>query len=205
MQTGFVISVLPANLPEKEMRLRLVGLLGIIFALAGCPGIPPVNTATISDTPASAERFLAAQEAVGICTRFPDAEAVLSGFEVLGYQRSRPEFTTFDGRTFVLDFIDAQDMDLKVVASSEGCTIGLEGMTPDQSFQLVQPWVAKFGLVTNESLGQGLSPHAVQAWQAPMFPHSQILASAGRTWHWDGPISASVPGASVRLIYRQGQ
>lgn len=187
------------------MWVRFFGLVCIIFALAGCPGIPDVNTSTISETPASTQRYNAAKEAVRICSRYPDTEAVLRGFEALGYKRTRFELTTKDGQTLVSESINSQNSDLKIFASSAGCTIGLEGMTPEQSFQLVQPWVRKYGLVTNASLGQGLSPHVVQAWQFPEFPTTQVLASAGKTWHWDGPISSKVPGASVRLIYRRGQ
>lgn len=185
------------------MHIKLIGLFSVVMALAGCLGIPPVNTATISENPASAQRYAAARQAVKICSRLPDTEAVMRGFEALGYKRSRLEFTTNDGRTIVSESINSQNTDLKIIASSQGCTIGLEGMTPDQSFQLAQPWVRKFGLVTNESLGQGLSPHVVQAWQFPRFAHSEILVSAGRTWHIGSGLSSNVPGASVRLIYHQ--
>lgn len=185
------------------MHIRLIGLLGIVIALAGCSGIPSVNTTTISETPASAQRYAAARQAVNICSKLPNTEAVMRGFEALGYQRSRLELTTSDGRKLISESINSQNADLKIIASSEGCTIGLEGMTPDQSYRLALPWVRKFGLVTNESLGQGLSPHAVQAWQFPTFPHSQLLVSANKTWHWDGGISSNMPGASVRLIYQK--
>ena len=185
------------------MHIKLFGLIGAVMALAGCPGIPPVNTETISENPASAARYAAARQAVNICSRLPDTEAVMRGFEALGYERSRLEFTTNDGKTLVSESVTSQNTDLKIIASSAGCTIGLEGMTPDQSFQLAQPWVRKFGLVTNESLGDGLSPHAVQAWQYPTFPHTQVLVSAGKTWHRNSGISSNAKGASVRLIYSQ--
>lgn len=185
------------------MRIRLILLFGVAVALTGCSGVPPVNTSTISETPANAQRYAAARQAVNICSKLPDTEAVMRGFEALGYQRSRLEFTTNGGKKLISESINSQSKDLKIIASSEGCTIGLEGMTPDQSYRLALPWVRKFGLVTNESLGQGVSPHVVQAWQFPTFPNSQILVSAGKTWHWDGAVSSNVPGASVRLIFNQ--
>ena len=182
---------------------RRLWALSAIGALLGCAGIPPVNTDTISQNPATPQRYAAALQAVNICSKLPDTEAVMSGFEALGYKRTRLVLTTYDGTVTSSDSINSKSTDLKIIASSEGCTIGLEGMTPEQSFQLAQPWVKRFGLVTNESLGQGLSPHAVQAWQFPTYPHTQILASAGKTWYVGSGVTSDVPGASVRLFYER--
>lgn len=184
------------------MRPQFALLVPLALALAACSGIPPVDVATISQAPASPDRFAAAQRAVSICAKLPDVTAMFNAFEQLGHQRQRLELTTADGKSYISETINSQGSDLKIIASSSGCTIGLESMTPDQSYRLALPWVRQYGLVTNETLGQGLSPHAVQAWRAPDFPSIRILAAAYKTWPVDAGLNVSTAGAAVRLQYK---
>lgn len=71
--------------------------------------------------------------------------------------------------------------------------VGVEGMTPEQSYQLALPLVAYFEATSNTELGQGLTPNAVEAWRAAGAT-TPVFIAAYKTWDVLG-----VPGAAVRL------
>ena len=77
------------------------------------------------------------------------------------------------------------------------CIVGLEGMTPQQSFELAKPWVKTFGVRTNAERGQGLAKNAVEAW-GTIEENRIVYIAAFKTWD-----VLDVPGAAARLLYIQ--
>ncbi len=188
-----------------QIRLHISLLLAVLLAVSAC-GIPQVDSSTISGSPASAKYFTKAQKAVEMCSRLPDREAAIAGFRSLGYNTSHWEFTTRSGKKSTSGIsLQEHDDQLFIYLSETSCIVGLKNMTPQQSYQLAQPWVRKYRAIANEKLGQGLSDHAVQAWQTKPANGVRVLISAGKTWHWDSNSIPETfrksPGASVRLIY----
>lgn len=183
------------------MRSGMIIALVSIMGLSGCPGIPPVNEATISQTPVSSRLYAQAQRAVDVCAKLPDMEAVKAGFAALGYPVFAPQTPSAEG-AFTIGGISRWGPDLYVNVGSGGCLIGVEGMTPQQSYNLVLPWVKRWGAITNAQAGQGLSEHVVQAWRSET-ANRKVYISAGKTWDPQVADFPNVPGASVRLRYRQ--
>lgn len=184
---------------RRNLTCSLVLTLALI--VAGCGGIPPLNSATISNTPASASEMANARRAVETCKQLPNGHAMQTAFESQGFV-----FSTFvlDPRTGdTLDtapFFSSGDGSLVLQVSTRGCAVGLRGMTPQQSFELAQIWARHYDLATNSELGQGLSDHVVQAWQAKSYPSSSTLVAAHKTWPWDrGQWPKDEPGAAVTL------
>ena len=70
-------------------------------------------------------------------------------------------------------------------------------MTPQQSYRLALPWVAKYDALTNEERGQGLSANAIQAW-GRLEEDRIVYIAAYKTWD-----VLEVPGTAVRLLYIQ--
>lgn len=77
------------------------------------------------------------------------------------------------------------------------CIVGLEGMTPQQSFQLAEPRARKFDAQTNAERGQGLVSNAVQAW-ASIGESRGVYVAAYKTWE-----VLDSRGAAARLLYVQ--
>ena len=72
------------------------------------------------------------------------------------------------------------------------CWIGLEGVTPKQSVELAQIWVAAFDAKPNSAYGDGLSDHVSGAWcnlftEPERFPDKarykhRVFIAAYKTW-----------------------
>ena len=167
------------------MQTRLMFCIAALVVLAGCGGIPEVNTQTISKSPASSQQFAKAKQAVRNCSSYPDADAVLASFERQGLTPGQARMVLNDGTELVSDpSISHDDGNLIVSVSSRRCFVGLRGMTPQQSYELAQIWAKKFGSSTNAELGQGLSDHVVQAWRT-RYADRTLYIAAHKTWPWD--------------------
>ena len=72
------------------------------------------------------------------------------------------------------------------------CWIGLEGVTPKQSVELAQIWVAAFDAKPNSAYGDGLSDHVSGDWynlftEPELFPDKTrykhpVFIAAYKTW-----------------------
>ena len=173
---------------------------------AGCVGIPPVNTKSISTSPASAVAFKEAQKAVRACTGLPDAPKMFDRFEAIGYRSPlAPDVGSktklANGKTRVVVPAVVHDTGEVIVQAGAGyCYVGLRGMTPQQSYALAQILVRSFGATTNASYGEGLSDHVVQAWRIQKGGVPSVLIAAHKTWPWDRGSWPAVPGAAVTLL-----
>lgn len=181
-------------------------VLTLALMVAGCGGIPPVDTSTISRKAASPTEFGKAERAVRICANLPDAEAMFRGFEAVGYREHVGPYRSLrqelpNGQTrFVVPSVSYDSGQLIIQANEQTCYVGLRSMTPEQNFELAQIWARHYDLATNSELGQGLSDHVVQAWQAKSYPSSSTLVAAYKTWPWDrGKWPKDEPGAAVTL------
>lgn len=176
--------------------------------VSGCARIPPVNTATISKSPASSVAFAEARKAVRACSALPDVKAMFDRFEAIGYRSpSAPDSASRTdlpgGKTrVVIPVVSHDDGEVIVQAGAGYCYVGLRGMTPQQSFTLAQLWVKRYGATTNAENGDGLSDHNVQAWRVQRNGVPSVLIGAHKTWPWDRGRWPSVPGAAVTLIAR---
>lgn len=191
------------------MNARLFCLaIGAQMLVSSCAGIPPVNTNTISNSPAGANAFAEARKAVRACAGLPDAKAMFDRFEAIGYRS--PEAPDSASRTnlpsgktrIVVPAVSHDDGKVIVQAGAGYCYVGLRGMTPQQSFLLAQSLVKRFGATTNAENGQGLSDNVVQAWRVQRNGTPAVLIAAHKTWPWDRGRWPSVPGAAVTLITR---
>lgn len=183
----------------------------VLFAVtlvSSCADIPSVNTATISNSPASATAFAEARKAVRACAGLPDAKVMFDRFEAIGYRSSgapdRTSRTDLQGGTtrVVVPTVSHDDGEVIVQAAAGYCYVGLRGMTPQQSFTLAQTLVKRFGATTNAENGQGLSDQVVQAWRVQRNGTPAVLIAAHKTWPLDRGRWPSVPGAAVTLITR---
>lgn len=176
------------------------GILALtISVLVACD--EPVDQSQVSTVPVSQQQFSDAQNAAEICGRFaPDMDRTEQVLRSGGYTDAQKEIfvnTARDQRITILESPNSDTIVVLLARRIEGlCVVGLEGMTPEQSFQLALPWVEKFGALTNAERGQGLANNAVQAW-ASSNEDRLINIAAYRTFE-----GADVSGASVRLIYR---
>ena len=193
-----------------------------LFGLASC-SIPPVDTTYISSTPADAGSFALAQRAVRACTNVLDRANVLTRFRQSGFKVQQQQITLRRGRTTERVTITAPDPRVRVLYGGGACYVGLENMTPEQSYQLARIWVKSYGAQPNSAYGDGLSDHVSGAWrrfftEPARFPdkapyYHRIYIAAYKTWP-SGPydpqrnIAYSVegifpdkPGAAVRLSH----
>lgn len=193
------------------------------LVLAGC-GIPPVNTKFISSTPAAASSYAVAQRAVRACSKLPDKEATLRAFKRSGFRANQTETPRRNGGgTFTRFTIEAPDNAVSVLLSGGDCYVGLESMTPTQSYNLASIWVRAYGAKSNSALGDGLSDHVSGAWRKSFteparlpdraaYEH-RIYIAAYKTWP-HGPydpqrgvgyniagLFPDKPGAAVKLSY----
>lgn len=182
------------------MKFPLFGAAALMSLAVGCASVPAVNTATISTTPASASSMAMAKRVVEHCAKLPDTEAMLKGLESMGYKRGQSGYVLRNGQSNLSPVVSSTTGPVRFNAGAAGCTIGVNSMTPDQSFALVQPWVRKYNAKTNAELGQGLSPQVVQAWR-DNGPNSDVYISAFKTWGYDTGMTSTVPGAAVKLSY----
>lgn len=184
------------------MKQQFLGLGFAVLFLANCASAP--SQFDISDVPAGAEPFRAAQEAAALCAKdAPDWKAVEARFKASGYARTKNNALDNAARAQKAVVLEAVDSDVVVLigASTElsgersgACIISLPGMTPQQSYELALPWVRKYGAVTNAERGQGLSKKAVQAWGAVGERRIVYIAA------YKSADILQEPGASVRLL-----
>lgn len=192
---------------------RLPALSALCLAgLAAC-GIPPVDTATISTTPANAASFAVAQQAVRACIDMDERDTQIRNFRRAGFD------VTISSQGQIT--VTAPDDAVTVLLHHRSCWVGLEYMTPQQSVQLAQIWVDAYDATSNAANGQGLSSHVANAWrniftepevfpETPAYRHT-IYIAAYKTWP-SGPYDPQrgtsfdlgdpfpdVPGAAVSL------
>ncbi|RVT82756.1 hypothetical protein DXV76_16100 [Rhodobacteraceae bacterium CCMM004] len=180
--------------------MRALIPIASLMLMLGCASIPPLDTTTISQTPASASQMAFAGRIVRVCSGLPDADRVMAAFEAMGHQVGRWRMIMGGGEELVSPRqVSFERGDVIVQASETDCYVGVKGMTPEQSYQLAQPWVRHFGAITNAEAGQGLSPHVVQAWGGRPKGTPVVLIAAHKTWPWDRGEWPDVPGAAVTL------
>jgi len=182
--------------------------IGALMLFSSCASIPPVNTNTISNSPAGSKAFAEARKAVRACAGLPDAKAMFDRFEAIGYRsakapdaKSRTDLPN-GGKIVVIPLVSHDDGEVIVEAGAGYCYVGLRGMTPQQSFLLAQSLAKRFEATTNAENGQGLSDHVVQAWQVQRNGTPTVLIAAHKTWPWDRGVWPSEPGAAVTLSTR---
>ncbi|ABD53739.1 hypothetical protein Jann_0822 [Jannaschia sp. CCS1] len=158
----------------------------LCLALIGC-GIPPLNTATVSQTPAGAAQFALAQRAVQACGRLPDTDAARSALGRVGLSGDGTIMTSSDQAVIVL-------------MQGGRCAVGLRSMTPEQSHQLAQSWVRTYDAISNAEAGDGLSPLVIGAWRS-FTPNRRVFIAAHRTWPNEYSQFPDVAGAAVTLSY----
>ncbi|MEM8978879.1 MAG: hypothetical protein AAGD04_05305 [Pseudomonadota bacterium] len=167
--------------------------------LLGC-GVS-VDEDLISTQPAPKLEFVEARKAAALCAKHaPDWAALEEAFKSAGYAKSKDPRLAGFARSTGTAVLDKANTGMRVLVGEKNdqegaCIIGLEGMTPEQSFALAQPWVGAFEAVTNAERGQGLSQNAAQAW-ASFEAERIIYIVAYKTWN-----VLFQPGAAVRLIY----
>lgn len=174
-----------------------VFLVAVTLLISGCEA--PPNQRLISATPASSQQFSEAKSAAAVCGRHaPNWVAASAELKADGYVETKDPRLASVRRAVILE---KSGTDVIVLLGSEGkeraCIVGLEGMTPQQSFELAQPWVQKFDAQTNAERGQGLAKDAVQAW-GKIEENRNIFIAAFKTWD-----VLEGPGAAARLFFIQ--
>lgn len=180
----------------------------LFVLLSGCVSRPPVDLTTISKSPVGAKAFAEAKRAIRACAGLPDSKRMFDNFEAIGYRSPHaPDFASKTalpgGKTkVVVPTVWYSNGDLFIQAGIGYCYVGLRGMTPEQSYQLALPLVAKYGATTNKENGQGLSDHVVQAWRVQDIGPPTVLIAAHKTWPSGRGRWPSEPGAAVTLSAR---
>lgn len=169
-----------------------------ILALTSCDA--SVDQALISEVPVSALQFSDAQRAAEICGRnAPNWIGAEETLKANGYVETTDERLSNIQRTQRAVILESSNSDVLVLLGSRGgegaCVIGMNGMTPQQSFELALPWVSQFGAQTNADRGQGLANNAVQAWGV-LEENRIVYIAAFKTWD-----VLDAPGAAARLLY----
>jgi len=159
-----------------------------------------VDVSMISASPASSEQFAMAQQAARVCAQHgSDKEAQLAGFQNQGFAKSTDSRLSAIAKNQKSHILEKSGSDVVVQIGARGgeaaCIIGLKGMTPQQSFALAQPWVKKYGALTNQERGQGLANDVVQAW-GKLEDERIVYIAAYKTWD-----VLDVPGAAARHLY----
>lgn len=189
--------------------------------MANC-GIPPVNDKLISDTPADAKSFALAKKAVRACSDLSSSRAVKSNFENAGFAVSTMQVELKNGAAIERLLISSPNKDVSIRYLGNKCYVGLEQMTPNQSFQLAKIWADAHDAKPNSAYGDGLSDHVAGAWrrffsEPPRLPvkatyHHRVYVAAYKTWP-HGPYAPqrntafpiepfpNVPGAAVMLSH----
>ena len=174
--------------------IRVVLISWISALLSGCA--PPVDETLISYFGASEETIAKAREAAQLCTDFGPQEREVEfreqGFVNAAFENS--ERSVDELRATLLIHADTGIVALLGKdGGTSGCKIGAKGMSPQQSYELALPWVALINGVSNEDLGQGLTPNAIQAWRGYRNGF-QTFVAAYKTWD-----ILEEPGAAVWL------
>ncbi len=179
--------------------MRLISSIAFsaVLAVSGCMTAEGTNqTAPVE---ASDEQFAFASQAAKVCSdNFPNEKAAEAKFKSLEYEE-------VGGQTgFRYYRSESTDVILVIGRMSKEriCIVGLENMSPDQSYKLALPWVNKYGAITNAERGQGLSKKVVQAW-ASFDDNRNVYIAASKSWQESREPFPKTPGASIRLIYLQ--
>ncbi|MEO9819961.1 MAG: hypothetical protein ABJ370_13905 [Paracoccaceae bacterium] len=169
-----------------------------IMGLTACVTLPPAGK--ISNAAVAQNTLSVAEKAVEICGRtFPNLNSATVALMNTGIAETTRRFE--GGKE--LDGANGQiRVQLGARPVDQGrkeyvCLISVIGMTPEQGFSLVQPWVQRYDAITNAQAGQGLSPSAIQAWRSMTPARIAFIAAnkANKTFRQ--------AGASVRLIIIQ--
>jgi hypothetical protein len=169
--------------------------LSMVLAVSGC--MTAEGTGQSASVKASDEQFAFASQAAKVCSdTFPDEKAAETKLKSLGYNETGGQAGFRYYRS------DNSDVILVIGRMSKEriCIVGLENMTPDQSYNLALPWVNKYRAVTNAERGQGLSKKVVQAW-ASFDDKRNVYIAANKSWQEQREPFPKTPGASIRLIY----
>lgn len=191
----------------KNVLQRLKNLRKFILALAlgafGLTACVSVDDDLISKTPASAQQFAEAKKAAATCgVHAPNWKALEAAYLSMGYSETQDKKRISVQKSQGVVILEKAGTDMVIMVGSRGgegmCIVGLKNMTPQQSYELAQPWVKKFGLLTNAERGQGLSDLMVQVW-GKTEERRVIYVGARKTFDvLDAPGSA----ASLRYIVR---
>lgn len=132
-----------------------------LLVLIGCE-IPPVDTTLISKTPADAKSFAVAKQAVRACKSLTNRE---KNFRRAGFGYSTQPFKLRNGREISRISVSSPNDAVFVLIDGSECYVGLEYMTPSQSYELAQIWVQSYDAQPNSAHGDGLSDHVSGAWR----------------------------------------
>ena len=190
------------------------------LGLIGC-GIPPVDTTLVSKTPADAKSFAVAKQAVRACKSWPNRE---KNFRQAGFGYTTQTVALRNGREISRIIVSSPNDAVSVLIDGSSCYVGLENMTPSQSYELAQIWVQSYGAQPNSTYGDGLSDHVSGAWrnfftEPARFPDKaayshRVYIASYKTWPhgpydpqrniaYDigGIFPKNTPGAAVRLTH----
>lgn len=199
-------------------------LICILCGISGC-GIPPVDTEFVSSVPADTRSFAVAQKAVRACT-LKKGEELQRNFRRAGFGVSEQPIETKNGSTVPRMIISSPDDAVSVLIAGNSCYVGLENMTPSQSYQLASIWADAYEAPPNSAYGDGLSDHVSGAWRRFVYEPARIpdhaeyshriYIAAYKTWP-HGPhdpqrnVGYSIagtfpkkPGAAVQLTHVVG-
>ncbi|MEL6466499.1 MAG: hypothetical protein AAFQ58_16155 [Pseudomonadota bacterium] len=182
------------------MKPAVMSLVAVILLLSGCD--TAVNQTLVSTTPATPQEFSEAKSAASVCGRHaPNWVAASTALKAEGYAETEDPRLASIQRAQRAVILEKPGIDVVVLLGARGgegaCIVGLEGMTPQQSFELAQPWVKKFDARTNAERGQGLAKNTVQAW-GTLEEKRIVYIAAFKTWD-----VLDAPGAAARLLYIQ--
>lgn len=182
------------------MKSAVMFVAAATLLISGCD--TPVNQKLVSTNPATPQQFSEAKNAATVCGRHaPNWVSASTALKSGGDTETENARLVSIQRTQRAVILENSGTDVIVLLGSRGgegaCIVGLKGMTPQQSFELAQPWVEKFDGKTNSERGQGLAKNAVQAW-ATIEEERIVYIAAYKTWD-----VLDVPGAAARLFYIQ--
>lgn len=175
------------RLPKKARVKRQMRIMQKTLA-ANCP-----------KAPATPKQMATAGKALALCTKAaPDWQKAQAGFRQAGYAPTRSkkmQSAAKRQRAIILENGAGVVVFLARSGKSNGCFVGVRGMTPKQAFDLAAPIAKSYRAVTNAELGQGLSKEVVEAWRVTNKTPKVFIAAHKQ---WD---VLDVPGAAVSLIY----
>ncbi len=190
--------------------------MGAVLAfLSGC-GIPPVDTKTISQSPARPQDMALAQKAVRACAGVPDNDNVTRALTNAGFQVTTVQAPIRGGRTVSRYDVQSPNDRVIVFYQARTCYVGVVDMTPAQSKELATFWVDAYDAKPNGTYGDGLSDHVSGAWRRYFYDwpnHINLYIAAYKTWPsgpYDpqnkygfdiGDVFPNTKGAAVKLEY----
>ncbi|MFW2545503.1 hypothetical protein ACN2XU_22975 [Primorskyibacter sp. 2E107] len=157
----------------------------------------------MSAEPVTAERFAVAEAAAATCGAMaPNWAGLEVQLKAAGYVETDDAALKAAGRREGAVILEDPTSGALVLIGSRGgegtCIVGMEGLTPQQSYGLALPWVKSFDLQTIVERGQGLAKNAVQAW-GRLEPDRDVYVAAYKTWDvLDGPGAAARLQMSIR-------